>query len=478
MTLRLKTFSAVRWTTTATVSHALLQITQVAVMARILDPTDYGLMAMVSVVLKFATLFSDLGLNSAYVQRQNITPQERSSLFWINIWASLILCLLVIAASPLLAKFFGDVRLTPLLMLSASTFVLTALGQQVRMGAEKALNFRPVMLLEIVSAVLGFTTAVFMAIIGMGVYALIYGAIVTAMSSSLLAWIILADGWRPQLRCKLADIKPYIGFGSTVVGNNIANQINLSIDLLLGGHVLGTTQLGLYSIPRNLILQVQFMVNPIVTRVGFPLIAQVQHDTQRVRSIYLKTLNMTASTNAPLYIGLAFFAPETVSVLLGGKWGGAVELLRLMAIWGFVRSTGNPVGSLLLGMGRADLSLKWNLSLLLITPPLLWIGSQEGTIGLTCALLGISIFLFLPGWRLLIWPLCQARLTEYIIATLKPAFIALLAVTPSYYMAQQIESNLYRLILGVMIATPIYFFISYFLNREWVNAIHQLINKK
>ena len=477
MTLKHKTFSAVRWTTAATGVRALLQIAQVAVLARLLAPADYGLMAMVSVVLGFASIFADMGMNSAYVQRQNVSEQERSSLFWLNLGMSGALTLVVLVLSPLLARWFGDVRLTPLLMLAASTFVISALGQQVRMSAEKAMNFRPVVLLEVAAALLGFAVALAGALAGWGVYALLAGGIVGALSSTVLAWLFLADGWRPLWRFRLADVRGYMGFGGALVANNLVNEVNRGIDLLLGGRMLGAAALGLYSMPRQIVFQIQGMVNPIITRVGFPLIALVQADIPRVRAIYLKTLNMTAATNAPLYVGIAFFAPEVVRIVLGEKWLEAADLLRLLAIWGFIRSTGNPVGSLLLGMGRADLSLKWNLSLLLVVPPMLWVGSQYGTVGLAWGLLGVALALFVPGWFVLVRPLCKAGLREYTLAALRPMVLATVAIAPGYFLAQLMNGVTARLLIGAVVAVPLYLWLSHMLNREWIAAMLQLVGR-
>lgn len=474
MTLKHKTFSAVRWTTVATGARALLQLVQVAVLARLLAPADYGLMAMVSVVLGFAAIFADMGMNSAYVQRQNVSVKERSSLFWLNVGMSGALTLLVVVLSPLLARWFGDVRLTPLLMLAASTFIISALGQQVRMSAEKALNFRPVMLLEVAASLIGFVAAVATAWAGWGVYALIVGGIVGSASGTALAWVFLADGWLPLWRFKLADVRSYLGFGGALVANNLVNEANSSIDLLLGGRMLGATALGLYSMPRNIVLQIQGMVNPIITRVGFPLIAQVQDDIPRVRAIYLKTLNMTAATNAPLYIGLAFFTPEVVRIVLGDKWLGATDLLRLLAVWGCLRSTANPVGSLLLGMGRTDLALKWNLAMLLVVPPVLWLGSQYGTLGMAWTLLGFSAVMFVPGWYVLVRPLCQAGLVEYSVAALRPFLLAAAAFGVGHVVSSVIANTHLQLAVGVVVAAPLYLVLSYIANREWVTLVMQL----
>lgn len=478
MTLRRKTFSAIRWTSTAATIRALLQLGQLALLARLLSPEDYGLMAMVGVVLSLAGLFSDLGINGAYVQRQQITPEQRSSLFWLNLLASVGVTCLVIAASPLLAGFFNDARLAPLMMLSASTIFLSALSQQVRMTAEKELDFRPLAILEICAALMGFVTAVLAAFSGWGVYSLVASGIVSALVATILAWSFVARDWRPQWHLRLVDVRSFLGFGGSSVGNGIVSQINLTIDILLGGHFLTAAQLGLYTVPRNLTLQLQFMINPIVTRVGFPMIAQVQSDIARVRTIYLKTMNMTASINAPLYVGTAFFAQEIVYIMLGNGWSRSAELLTVLALWGGLRSTGNPVGSLLFGMGRADLALKWNLGLSIFVVSVMWLTSQSGPEDMAWALLGIQIAFFIPGWYFLIRPLCHAGLAEYSISALKPFALSGLSVAPAYMVAMHFDGPLIRLAIGVTIAIPLYFAISFKGNREWVLAMMELVGRR
>jgi O-antigen/teichoic acid export membrane protein len=307
------------------------------------------------------------------------------------------------------------------------------------------------------------------------VYALVGGSIVTTLSITLSAWIFLANGWRPRWQFSLEDVKPYLGFGTALVGNNLVNRVNLNIDLLLGGRLLGADLLGLYSVPRNLILQIQFVVNPIITRVGFPLIAQIQHDIARVRSVYLQTLNMTASTNAPLYMAIVFFAADIVQVLLGRDWGGSVEFFKILAVWGFLRSTGNTVGSLLLGMGRADLSLKWNIGLLFVVPPALWVGSQFGTHGLAWTLLALSAALYIPGWLILVRPLCHAGLLKYALASFKPMALAICAFAIGHALAQQGGDALVRLLIGLPTSALIYLAFCYWWNRAWLRALHELI---
>lgn len=476
MTLRDRTYSAIRWTTAGAVFRVVLQVAQVSVLARLLRPEDYGLMAMVAVVLSFAWVFADLGVSAAFVQKQTVTPEQRSSLFWLNLAVSAGLTVAMLALSPVLAWFFGDDRLVPLIMLSSVTFVLTALGQQVKMAAEKDLDFRPVMLLEMVTAILGLGVAVALALAGWGVYALVVSGIFSSIVGSALAWRFLARGWRPGWRLRREDVRPFLGFGSALIGNKLINQVLVTVDIILGGRLLSASQLGLYSVPRNLAFQVQNIINPIITRVGFPLIAQVQADLDRVRSIYLKTMSMTAATNAPIYLGAAAFAPECVAVLLGPGWEPAGELLRLLALWGGLRALGNPVGSLLLGMGRADLSLRWVLAVAGIILPAIAVGSLWAAAGMAWALLLLQVGLFVPAWFFLVRPLCRAGLLEYTDASLRPFVLAGLAIAPGLALSRLVDGAILRLVLGIATAVPLYLLLSVRLNREWIGAMQELLH--
>lgn len=478
MTVKHKTFSAVRWTALSAVAQASLQLAQVAVLARLLAPGDFGLMAMVAVVLGYASLFSDFGVNIAFVQKQDVSDEQRSSLFWLNVLISIGITIFVVSISPMAADYFGDARLTPLLMLSASTFVLSALGSQIKVALSKELDFRPLVMLEISVAILGFTMSAFGALAGWGVYALVISGIATATVSTLLTWGFLSRGWRPMWRFRLSDTKPFLGFGGALVADNLVTRVNTTIDIILGGRFLVAGQLGLYSLPRNLALQVQMMVNPIITRVGFPLIAKLQHDVERVRSIYLKTINMTASTNAPVYIGIAVFAPEIVAILLGPKWVSSGELLRIFALWGGIRSLSNPVGSLVQGMGRADLALKWNFSLLFITIPTIWLGSQYGAKGLAWALFAIPCVTFIPRWYVMVRLLCHAGFWEYTVSGFKPFLLAGIAFIPAYLAAMEFDLPIIRLALGILLALPVYLFLSHKFNPAWFIAMQELLWKK
>ncbi len=473
-----RSFSAVRWTTASTLIRAVLQLFQIAVLARFLSPADYGLMAMVIVALSFAAVFSDIGLSTAFTQRQQISHQERSSLYWLNVAVGAVLMLLVMGISPMVAMFFNEPQLVPLMLLVATNFLVISLGQQLRMNVEKALNFRPIALIEIFAAFLGFAVALLAAWLGWGVFALVVAAMTSAWLTLVLSWLVLAQGWRPDWRLNWSEVRWFAQFGGNMVLNNFINHVNGTIDLVIGGRMLGAQQLGLYSVPRNLLLQVQGMVNPIFTRVGFPLIASIQHDKERVKQVYLKTMNVTVSVNAPIYIAIVVFTPEMVWLVLGPNWVDAAPLMRVLAVWGLLRSFGNPLGSLLFGLGHVKLSTKWNAGFLLIVPFVVCLGSQWGAIGMAWAMAGLMAVLFIPAWAILIRPTCGAGFWEYSQQVLRPLICSLLAGLIAFLVASNFSHDWLRLIVGLITGAVVYAMLSWIFNRTAVKIAVRFVKEQ
>jgi len=457
------------------VTIAGLSFLQVVVLARILTPSDFGLMAMVTVVIAFSQIFADMGVSSAIVHYQEISHEELSSLYWLNVLFGLGLMLLLILISPLVAAFYNEPGTKPILTWLSATFLVGALGQQLRVMAQKTLRFAELIRLELAAASAGFTMAIAVAIAGGGVYAMVAGTLTGSVVSTVLAWLFLSKGWRPMRRLRLGEIRHFLGFGAYMIGNNIANTFNSQMDILLGGRMLGAGTLGLYSLPRELSLRIESLVNPIVTRVGFPLMAKVQEDKPFLKSIYLKTLRMTASVNFPIYLGASVFAPDVVVLVFGSQWQAATPLLRVLALWGLMRSTISPVGGLILSVGRADLSFKWNAVMLLIMPPVVLLGAQYESIGLAMALLSGQTVVVVLAWWFLVRRLCGAGFMEYYSQMLVPLILAIIAVAAGFLAAWPFTGAASRLIAGFVAGSVVYLLSSRFLNTLWYDAIWELM---
>jgi O-antigen/teichoic acid export membrane protein len=457
--------------------RAVLQVIQVAVLARLLSPADFGLIALVVALMSFLQIFADAGISNAIIHYQDITQKQLSSLYWLNVSVSTALALLLIASSSWVSGWYHEPVLNILLMLAAAAMMASALGQQLRISAQKDLRFAQLAKLELAAALCGSTSAVALAWYGAGVYSLAVGSLVAAVVGCFLAWYLLAQGWRPQWRLRLGEIRPFLKFGGYMIGNNLATTFNNQIDVLLGTSLLGTQSMGLYSVPKNLSLNVQMVINPIVTKVGLPVMAKAQQDLALLKNMYLQTLRMTDSVNFPVYFAIAFFAPEIVHLVLGEKWQSAIPLLQIFACWGLLRSIGNPVSSLLFATGNAELAFKWNVALMLFIGPTIWLGSLYGVQGMAIAMTSLMAGLYLPMWYFLVRPSCGATLIEYSLQQFIPFTLSLMAGIIGYMAAGMTSNLVARLLVGLVLGGFIYIGLSWLFNRVWVNAMMELIGK-
>jgi O-antigen/teichoic acid export membrane protein len=478
LTLKHKTFSAIRWTTLAMVGRAVLQFLQIAILARLLSPTDFGLMALVMAVVVFAHIFTDMGVSNAIIHHQQLSQEELSSLYWLNVASGAVMMLLVMLVSPFIADFYNAPALRPLLLMVGSFFLISAFGQQLRVIAEKELRFSALAKIELISALAGFTVAVLWAWQAPSVLALIAGLMTGAIVMTVLCWLMLANGWRPMWRLKPGEIGQFLRFGGYTMANNLVNTFNLQADVFIGGRFLTASSLGVYSLPRSLSLRVIDVVNPIITRVGLPVMAKAQHDQPFLKRVYLKTLRMTASVNFPIYMAILAFAPEMVTVLFGDQWQDAIPILRILALWGLIRSVGNPVGSLIFAVGRADLAFKWNLASAFVVLPMVWVGVHFGNQGLAVSLVFASMGLVLPGWYVLVRPLCGATFMEYFRQLAIPLSVAMVAASVAYIAAWALDDALLRLGMGLVTGAMAYIALSRWLNRMWFEAMWELITRK
>jgi len=474
MTLRKRAFSSIRWTALSSCVKGLLQLAQLVILSRLLTPADFGLIAIAVAIVAFLQIFADAGVSNAIIHFQEISNEQLSSLYWLNVSISSILAVILVILSSYVANWFRQPQLVSLLYIAASTLFINSLAQQLRVNAQKNLLFAQLVKIELWAVVSGFLLTILLAWCGIGVYSIALGTMFTAIIYCLLAWMFLASGWRPKLRLKLSEIKQFLKYGGYMIGNNLVSTVNSQIDIFIGGRVFEATQMGLYNVPKSLMLNVQMAINPIITQVGLPIMAIAQNDKDRLKNIYLKTIRITSSVNFPIYLGIAFYSKEIVHLILGERWLDAIPLIQIFAIWGLVRSIGNPVGSLLLGIGKADMLFKWNLTWALIIGPSLLIGSNWGVYGMAVAMTALMLAAYIPNWYFLVYPACGANFKEYSAQIVIPLVLATIAELISYGFAMGLDNLLYRLIFGLFLSAILYFSLSLRFNKILISSVFEL----
>lgn len=485
MDIKKKTLNAVKWTTIATFVKVGIGFLQMLILTRLLNPRDFGLMALVTIVIGFSQSFIDMGLSNAVIHKQEIRREQLSSLFWLNIIAGVFIFFVIFIIAPFIAMFYHETELTRLLRIIGLTFLIQPFGQLYSVLWQKELRFKEISILEIITSLISFIVSTVLAFLQFGVYALVWGAISASVIYTLFILIKGLKEHRPTFILKLSEIKNFIQFGLYQMGERIINYFNYQFDSLLIGKLLGMESLGIYSIAKQLVMYPAMIFNPIITRVTFPAMAKIQNDIDTLKEVYKKTINYLSSINFPIYAFMFIFSTEIITILYGKKWLSAIPVLAILSLWGALRSTGNPIGSLLLARGKAALGFYWNLGLFFIVPLVMYIGSRWGLIGLCISMLLFSFpFGMIANWYFLVYKLCKARFWEYHIQILKPALFSAIAAFTTIVVVNlmtfinHLSYFMYlRLIIGGTVGFLIIFLLNYYYNNEFVLDLKEMIKK-
>lgn len=463
--------TAGRWTATAMLLRAALGVVQLVALSRILEQHELGQLAIVVSIQSLSAIAAELGLGNALIHFRDISDRQRSTVYWLALAMALLAGGLVALSSGAIASFYGEPELAMVLIAISPYFLLVAIGQQFRVLAEKTLNFRPVALIEIAAAIVGTIVGVASALGGLGTYAVVTGSLASAATASVLAWSLLSNRWVPALVFDPDAAGRFLRYGSHVTALGFCNAIGQQGDILVAGRLFSSAALGAYFPMREIGMRGMMIINPIVTRVSLPMIAESQGNNTAVAALYAKTMLITASVYFPMYAALGLFAPQVVGLLFGPQWSASVPLLQAVALWCAFRAIGNPVGSLLLATGNTGRAL---ISSALVTALVFlsaWGGAALlGPIGAPLALAGLYAILIPWFWWFLVRPVCGLRLGDYFASLARPAACTLLAMPFAMGSAAVAGNGLTSLIAGLLAGGLAYGATSRWFNRVWWDA--------
>lgn len=357
----------------------LISMVATVVLARLLTPQDYGLIGMVAVVIGFVSMFKDLGLSTATIQRPEITNAQISTLFWINLALSLAVMLVTAAIAPLIARFYHEPRLHLITLAYGCGFLLGGLTVQHEALLRRQMRFAALAGAEVFSIVASVVTAILMASRGAGYWSLVGGAL--SLNLAYLIGIWLQCRWRPGLPSRNSGVRSMLVFGGNFTGFSIVNYFARNLDNMLIGWWWGAAMLGLYAKAYQLLLLPLDQINSPITAVAVPALSRLADDPERYRQAYLRILEKIAIMTMPLMAFMIVTSDWLVLILLGPKWTGVSRIFALLAIAGFLQPVGSTTGWLYLTQGRPHHMFQWGLiggSILIVSIAL---GLPWGAIG-------------------------------------------------------------------------------------------------
>jgi PST family polysaccharide transporter len=351
-------------------------------LARLLGPTDFGVAAAATVYISFTAVLLETGFGAVVVQKANLRPPDEGAVFWVNAIVGAVTGLLTAVASAPIANFLDVPDLQPVLVILAIGPVAKGLAVVPLARLQRTLRFKALAVLEMVAIVAGAVLGIGAAWLGAGYWALVVQQLATDLLVLLL--MTLAAGL-PHVVVDRAGMRHLRTFGLPLLGAQVIGYANRNVDNVIISRFLGQTALSFYSVPYRIMMVPVSMLGNVANRLAFPVIARLQGKPEEMRDFFLRITQLIAVIVVPSMLVVSVLAPQFVAVVFGPKWLAAVPVLQVLAVTGALQAITTAGGSVLMGTGRSDLSLRWALIPLVICVSAFVIGLRWGVFGVAAA---------------------------------------------------------------------------------------------
>ncbi len=325
-------------------------------LARLLEVKAFGLVALGMVFVGFVQVFTDQGFWDAIIQRPELDQEYLDTAFWVNIVIATLLTLGTVAAAGIIAGFFEEPALAPVLRWLSLSFLVNALSSVQDALLTRDMKFRVLAIRELLGIFAGGIAGVTMALFGLGVWSLVGKQLISAGVNVVVLWKV--GRWRPGFRISLIHCSDLFSYGVNVVGLRMLSFLNRRSGEFLIGYFLGSVALGYYTIAyRILSIFVDVMVGAI-QKLAFPVFSRLQHDSAKLRQVLFEAIEFTTLVAFPVFLGLCVLTPEIVVVAFGEKWTPSIPILQALALMGLVSAMLYYNDPILMAVGKPQLSLR------------------------------------------------------------------------------------------------------------------------
>ncbi len=373
----------------------VIQLASTVILARLLAPEDYGVIAMVAAVTAFAGLFRDLGLSAASIQKKGLTRAQQSNLFWLNVAMGVLLTVIVAAGAPLVAWFYGRSELKPVTMALSMSFVISSLGSQSGAFLVRQMRFGRKAIAQLSGAIVTLAVAVPFALAGWSYWSLVWGTLAGATVTTLLLFAL--SPFRPTWPSRGSGVRDMLRFGADVTGFNLVNYFHRNLDNLLIGRYWGADALGLYGRAYALMMFPIHAIRGPIVAVTFPALSRLQNDPKRFLAFVCKASNAIALLSMPIAAFAAVSSESLIVVVLGSKWNEASTIFTCLAIAGFLQPVAAIRGQIMLSTGATRKYLVWGVANAILVSLAFLLGIAWGPVGVAVAYAVATFVIFIPS---------------------------------------------------------------------------------
>lgn len=473
--LKSKTVKGVVWSSIERFSTQGVQFLIMIIMARLLTPKDYGLIGMLAIFLAVAQSLIDSGFSQALIRKQDRTDVDNSTVFYFNIVVSSALYLILFIAAPFVADFYNQPELTSVMRVVCLGVILNSLAVVQRALLTVRIDFKTQAKASLSAAVISGCIGIVLAYCGFGVWSLVVQQLLNLSVNTLLLWIF--SKWRPIAVFSWKSFHELFAFGSKLLASGLLDTLYRNIYPIVIGKLFSASSLGHYTRAQQFSEFPSSNVTGIIQRVTYPILCGIQDETERLEAVYRKFLKLSAFIIFPLMIGMSAVARPFIDIVLGTQWGFCGQLLQIICfamMW-------YPIHAINLNLlqvkGRSDLFLRLEIikkilgiTVLCITAPFGLVVMCYGQIFNSIVALVINTYytgkLINVGFIRQMKDLLPTILLSLIM------FWAILLVDGF------IETNMYRLVIGVLVGIIVYASGSYIFKFKELQTLFSLIRRK
>ena len=324
-----KVVSGVKWSAVSQVGRQATQLFTTIILARLLSPSDFGLVGMALVVTGFINIFKDLGTSAAIIQQKDLSEKLLPSIFWVNVGFGLTATFLLFLLAPLGGILYQEPGVVAVLRVLSPSFLISGMGILHQALLERSLAFDSLAKLEVTSAIAGAVVGIVLALLNFGVWSLVFQVLTSVFASTLLLW--MSSPWRPQWVFHWKEVGAVSRFSLNLTGFSIFNYFSRNADYLLIGRFLGAQELGYYTLAYRILLFPIQNISAVIGRVLYPVLSAFQDDNSRFASAYLKVIRSIGLVTFPLMMGVLALARPFVLTFFGAKWEPVILLVMILA---------------------------------------------------------------------------------------------------------------------------------------------------
>lgn len=344
-----------KWNAIGTYGHYFVSFFISIILSRLLSPEEFGMIAMLTVFIEIAREFINSGFVIALVQKQNCSEDDYSTVFYFNVFAGVLLYVLLYMAAPYIASFYNMPQLTSITRYLGVVFVIGSLGLVQTSILLRDLDFRRKNVIALASVVVSAIISIMMAYMGYGVYSLVAMNLSYELTSTALLWV--TSKWFPKARFSSDSFRTLFGFGSKILVANMIKRLFFHIDSLLVGKIFSASVLGFYSKAKTTKDLAVTNTVGILSSSLFPIFTKIKEE-DRLEEVMLKTWNMTAYVVTPIMVGLILVSEPLIEILFSSKWLPSVPWMQILCVGGLASPLAEILSQVINSRGRSDIYLK------------------------------------------------------------------------------------------------------------------------